>query len=143
MAKKAAEGKFNGQITRARDFLKNCTSTEEEYRRNISLVLDRAEKELTLNDNYTGSSGLYRSVLTDVLNCQSVRSDVIIIPDDLIPPDVPITSVINPTSSPLEASPFQIVQFIVLPLVAPILAAVFGLLWYRTSKKQSQERKSK
>jgi hypothetical protein len=131
IAKKAEADTLNGQITLARGFMEKCRFTEE-HRTNISLALDRAEKELKLNKNFSGSSILYDSVKGDVIECRTGLS--VQAPEAEPPASEPLLQLLQSILNPL--------QFIGYPLFALIFAGVFGFLWYRTSKRQSQERVS-
>lgn len=80
---------------------------------NMSSVLNKAENELRINDNLSGSKALFESVKQDALRCEQITG----------------------TSPPLATLP------LLLPIVILFvpLAGVFGFLWYRTSKRQSRQ----
>jgi hypothetical protein len=105
--------KLRGQISYAKSVVPGCDFIAPHQMR-ISSVLDRAEKELILNENYSGSKMLYESVERDVIYC----------------------------TPSLDAAPL-LYPPILLQGIALIIAIAFGSLWYRTSKRESQEEASR
>jgi hypothetical protein len=119
-ARKSEADKLREQIDYAQSVVPNCYfATSESPSRNVSSVLDRAERELILNENISGSKMLYESVKQEVTVCAP--------PSPALPSE---------TSTMIETLIETPILFLSALIFVP-LTGVFGFLWYRASKKQS------
>jgi hypothetical protein len=115
-AKKSEADKLREQIAYGKSILPDCNYSDN-VEMQFSSKLNRSERELILNDNFSGSKALYEGVRADITRCEPITAES------------PLISV-------------SIFALVVLSLPA-IFAIAFGSLWYRASKKQQQERTSK
>lgn len=108
-ARKSEREKLQDQITYAKSILPECNFGVAEENR-VSSVLERAERELILNDDTVTSKALFETVKDDLVSCGF-------------------------KIAPLERSP----ALMVAPVVGAFaIAGVFGFLWNRTKKRPSQ-----
>ena len=113
------------QITLAKSALPTCS-----YPNNTKIeffsILTRAERELILNENYTGSKTLYDGVRQDITRCVPQPQEPDVIPTQ--------------PSFGFQTSPVLVV--VIATIVIPAIVAIwFGIKWYETSKEESQERR--
>ena len=99
--------KLREQIAYTKSILPNCGFPVEIIMR-VSSILNRSERELILNDNFSGSKTLYDSVREDITICE------------------PLT--------PPEAQGALFISGLIILSLSAIFAIVFGSLWYKTSK---------
>jgi hypothetical protein len=85
------------------------------------LILDRAERELVLNENTSGSQTLFNNAMRKLAPCLS-------------------GTIMQ--ASPVEEDIISQPIFLIFPVFVS-LAGVFGFLWFRTAKRELQESKSK
>jgi hypothetical protein len=120
-AKKSEADKLREQIDYAQSVVPNCNfATSESPSSNVSSVLDRAKRELILNENISGSKMLYESVKQEVIDCG--------------PQAAPGGTASTGTSTMIETLIETPILFLGALIFVPLMG-VFGFLWYRASKK--------
>ena len=118
---KSESDKLREQIEYAKSVVPTCFASAGE-RDNVSSILGRAERELRIEENFSGSKILYDSVKGNVTRCE---------------PDL------SPDLSEFPESEPSFLFLIILSTFFVFITGLFGFLWYRTAKRQSQESKYK
>ena len=127
-AKKSEADKLREQIAFAKTILPDCNYPDD-VEIEISSILNRSERELILNNNFSGSKGLYEGVRMNITLCEP-----------LLPPPIELPPVGDGGSPGLGVPAASPIIFTI--GVLSLSAIVFGSLWYRTSKRESRERRT-